>query len=97
VPLFNWQNSAIEIDADVERWGSKQWETLAARYVTASGVVGMDDWTKFVPRRRNLWVTAGVSDPFQLGTVGVFCRWNRRISADLHRRDRSAAHRIRSS
>jgi hypothetical protein len=51
----------------------------------------------FQPRRRNLWVTAGVSDPFQLGTVGVFCRRNRRISADLHRRDRSAAHRIRSS
>ena len=47
---------------------------------------------------RNLWVTAGVSEPPRPGTGGTSCRWSRRISADLRLRDRGVVlRRSRSS
>ncbi len=38
-------------------------------------------------------MTASVSDPSRRGSGGTSCRWSRRMSADLRRRDRGAVRR----
>jgi hypothetical protein len=52
MPLFDWRNSTAEADFDIDRWGVEQWEALAARYDTATGAIGMQDWTDFVTQVR---------------------------------------------
>jgi hypothetical protein len=59
MPVFDWRNSAAEVDAEMDSWGVEEWEALASRYVTATGAVGVRDWTDFVTQVRELEIAQG--------------------------------------
>jgi hypothetical protein len=52
MPVFDWRESGVE--ADIGDWGAKRWDELAARYATAIGARGVDDWNAFVTEVREV-------------------------------------------
>jgi hypothetical protein len=52
---------------------------------------------KILPRRRNLWAKASVSDGCRRGTSGAFCRWNQLGRMPRSSLAVSAARRVRMS